>query len=126
LTKEGFKNEEKTTFASVLVFLLEQLMNEYKYSVWEIQKRKNKRAQKVIVEHYKKIHHKMELIYELYFSYSQSLFEKIKNKTVRIDTKGKTDESMVLLKKDPVLVKYMLSMIEKLNYISFQIHGIHS
>jgi len=126
LTKEGFKKEEKTTFASILVFLLEQLMNEYKYCVWEIQKRKNKKAQKEIIEHYKKVHYKMELNYELYFSYSQSLFEKIKNKTIRLDTNGKTDESMSLLKKDPVLVNYILSMIEKLNYISFQIHGIHS
>ena len=68
----------------------------------------------------------MELIYELYFSYSQELFEKIKNKTVRIDTNGKTDESMMLLKKDPVLMVYIMAMIEKLNYISFQIHGINS
>ncbi len=126
LTKEGYKKEEKTTFASILVFLLEQLMNEYKYAVWEIQKRKNKKSPKEIIEHYKKIHYKMELIYELYFSYSQQLFEKIKNKTIRFDTNGRTDESMVLLKKDPVLVNYTLSMIEKLNYISFQIHGIHS
>jgi len=126
LTKEGFAREEKTTFASVLVFLLEQLMNEYKYSTWEIEKRKNKKAQKEIIEHYKKIHKKMELIYELYFSYSQELFEKIKNKTVRIDTKGKTDNNLRLIKKDPVLMVYLMGMIEKLNYISFQIHGINS
>jgi len=68
----------------------------------------------------------MELIYELYFSYSQGLFEKIKNKTIRIDTKGKTDDNLILIKKDPIVMVYLMAMIEKLNYISFQIHGINS
>jgi len=42
------------------------------------------------------------------------------------DTKGKTDNNLRLIKKDPVLMVYLMGMIEKLNYISFQIHGINS
>ena len=126
LTKEGFKKQEKTNFVSILVFLLEQLMNEYKYSIWELEKRKNKKAQKVIINHYKQIHEKIELIYDLYFSYTPESFEKIKNKTIKIDSKHGVDSTLELLNKDPILVCYFSSMIEKLNYISFQIHAINS
>ncbi len=126
LTKEGFKKQEKTNFVSILVFLLEQLMNEYKYSIWELEKRKNKKVQKVIINHYKQIHEKIELVYDLYFSYTPELFENIKNKTIKIDSKHGVDSTLELLKKDPVLVCYFSSMIEKLNYISFQIHAINS
>lgn len=124
LTKEGFVKEDKTTFASVMVYLLEQLMNQYKYCTWAIEKRKSKKAKKIIIEHYKKVHYKMELIYELYFSYSQATFEKIKNKTIRVDSKK--EGSLKILDEDPIVINYIMSMIENLNNIAFQIHGINS
>jgi phosphate uptake regulator len=124
LTKEGYEDKRKTNFASTIVFLLEQLMNEYKYSAWEINKRKSKKIQKSIQEHYKRVHKKLNSLYELYFSYSPESFEKFKNSTVSIDSK--TQESLSLLSKDPLIMHYIVSMTEKMNYLAYEIEGLNS
>ena len=124
LTRERFEKPEKTTFASTLIFLLEQLMNQYKYCAWIIEKRKIKKASSKTVLMQKKIHEKLELVYRLYFSYSQSLFEQIRNKTINVNSK--TGENMQIINNDPPIMHYLLNMIDKLNYISYQIHGINS
>lgn len=124
LTKEGYEDEKKTNFASIVVFLLEQLMNQYKYCAWELQKRKTFKIKKEILAHYDKVHKKLLALYELYFSYSPETFEKYKTNTVNINSK--TGESLQLLSKDPAVMHYVISMIEKMNYLSYEIEGLYN
>ena len=52
------------------------------------------------------------------------LFEQIRNKTINVNSK--TGENMQIINNDPPIMHYLLNMIDKLNYISYQIHGINS
>ena len=124
LTKEGYEKQDKTTFASTLVFLLEQLMNQYKYCAWAIKRQKANKVKSKIIEYYEQVHKKLEQLYELYFSYSQVKFEQFRNRTTNIDSR--TGEGIDLIKEYPIVMYYILSMIEKMNYASYQIQGIQN
>lgn len=124
LTREKYINEDKTNFAYSTVFLLELLANQYKYCTWIMDKDTIKHNDDKIISLYKEIHKKIELVYKLYFSYSPELFEKIKNDTIFVDSR--TGEVIDDIGSDPKIIHYFISIIEKLNYIAYQIHSINS
>ena len=123
VAKGEYKLSDKNVFAGALVFLLEQLMNQYKYSLWSIEKENFPKNDKEIIKMYEKIHLKLEMLYKLYFNYSKESFQEFEMKTIKPDSRY----GLMLkeLEKSPKLVHYLIQMVEKMRYASYQIHGIN-
>lgn len=124
VAKGEYKLSDKNIFASTLVFLLEQLMNQYKYSFWDMEKKNFQKNNLEVIKLYEKIQFKLEMLYKLYFSYSKDLFHEFEIKTIRPDSRKSSmlDE----LKENPFVVHYLIEMEEKMRYASYQIHGINN
>lgn len=124
LIREGFKIPEKTNFVFTLNFLLEQILNEYKFAVWYINDEKNVKITKKIVEHYDKLHKEIKDVYQLYYNYDNELIEKILVNGLK--TNAETGENLVLFKDDARLAHSIVNITEKIRYIANQIVGINN
>lgn len=124
LIREGFKVPEKTNFVFTLNFLLEQILNEYKFAVWYINDEKSVKVTKKIVEHYDKLHKEIKDVYQLYYNYDDELIEKILVNGLKTNTE--TGENLVLFKDDARLAHSITNITEKIRYIANQIVGINN
>lgn len=124
LIREGFKIPEKTNFVFTLNFLLEQILNEYKFAVWYINDEKNVKITKKIVEHYDKLHKEIKDVYQLYYNYDNELIEEILVNGLK--TNAETGENLVLFKDDARLAHSIVNITEKIRYIANQIVGINN
>ncbi len=124
LTKEGLKNTKKTNFAYTLIFLLEQILNEYKFAVWYIQSEKDIKITSKIINHYKRLHEEINDVYNLYYNYSDRSVEKIVVNDLKTDTKSGANIS--LFKDNPRLAHSIINITEKIRYIANQIVCINT
>lgn len=128
ITKNGFSNNKKTNFAYTLMFLLETIINEYKFSVWHIQKQ-NELGKRVtitpkILKNYKRLLEEIENVYKLYYKYDEKLVKEII--VDNLTTKTKTNENIDILDDNPHLGHTIINITEKIRYIAFQIMAINS
>ncbi len=124
LVKEGVGDGSKSNFMSTMIFLLEGILNDFKFAVWYIQEEKNVKVTKGIVSHYRRLHEEIEDVYKLYYNYDDELVRKILVKGLKTDSK--TGDNLVLFGDDPRLAHSIINITEKIRYIANQIIGINS
>jgi hypothetical protein len=124
VTKEGIGSGNKSNFMSTMIFLLEGILNDFKFAVWYIQGEKKIKVTKRTVEHYRRLHEEIEDVYKLYYNYDDELVRKILVKGLKTDSK--TGANLVLFEDNPRLAHSIINITEKIRYIANQIIGINS
>ncbi len=123
----SFKSKIRISPSSVFVqkfFLLEQILNQYKFAVWYIQSEKKVKITRKISGHYRRLHEEIKKVYELYYNYNDELIKEILANGLK--TNSKTGENLVLFEDNPRLAHEIMNITEKIRYIANQIIGINS
>ena len=124
LTKEGFVKADKIVFISILIEYLLSIADNFKYLVWSIQKEDMEKFDKKIILHCEDMNEKLELVYKLYFNYSNDLYNEVETSTIRLESReGSVVDDIEL---NPHVMSNICNIINDLRHITYQIHGINS
>jgi phosphate uptake regulator len=123
LTKEGFEKRDKIVFISILIEYLLSIADNFKYLVWSIQKEDMESFDSKIISHCEDMTKKLNLVYKLYFNYSNDLYNEVETSTIRLESReGSVVDDIEL---NPHVMSNLCNIINDLRHITYQIHGIN-
>lgn len=120
LNRGNYENTNKIGFMFTMIFLLEQLANEFKFMTWYLQNNPRKSIDPILIKSFERINSSFSNIYNLHYKFSNEQVLKIIKEDIRVENILKD------ISKNPELISHFSNIIKHIRNICFQSIGINS